>query len=133
MDSENAERIRPTTPVAEEEGGLVIRDRLLLYVRGLDIDAELSLELALEAARRARAVSDEKGMGSEAMDALWEILRERGLSPEQKNNGGPYLCSTPGLNRCSMIAEELDISPLRRLGRSLFKKAPPTRATSDCQ
>ena len=96
----------------------LVRDRVLLYVRGLDIKPETSLEVALEALRRSggREIAP-------AMEALREILSEKGLLPpafaEAPADEALVRCA-PELNRCSMIAEEMDTRLLRRLFRLLM-------------
>ncbi|MDR1045226.1 MAG: hypothetical protein LBP33_08935 [Candidatus Adiutrix sp.] len=126
---ENADD-QPTAAPAVARLDPLTRDRVLLYVRGLDISPELSLELALEATRHAAARPGGAASAAAAMDSLREILGERGLDPGRKNAGGPYLSSTPGLKRCSMVAGELDLSPLRRLLKGLFRRPGAARAAA---
>lgn len=113
------------------------RDRVLLYARGLDVDPVLSLELALESLRRSdprregppdpavgnmAEVRDKRGAAFEierAMGALYELLSEKGLTPGLTDSQGEPLRSVPAMNRRSMIAEEMDRSPLRRVLKKL--------------
>ena len=98
-----------------------VRDRVLLYVRGLDIAPEASLEVALEAMRRSGGRDVRR-----AMDSLREILAERELLPPALagfQGDEDRLKCVPEMNRCSMIAEEMDT----RLWRRLFRLLMPSR------
>ena len=98
-----------------------VRDRVLLYVRGLDIDPEVSLEVALETVRRSGG-----GDIRRAMESLREILAERELLPPAFDKfpaDEDRLKCVPEMNRCSMIAEEMDT----RLWRRLFRLLMPSR------
>ena len=91
-----------------------VRDRILLYARGLNLSPKESVELALESLKRCRS---EHPSYDEALVCLHEILAEKGreLIPGDE---APHLMSAPGMTRSSMLAEELDRTPWL----SIFKK-----------
>ncbi|MDR0882825.1 MAG: hypothetical protein LBP55_09865 [Candidatus Adiutrix sp.] len=96
------------------------RDRLLLYVRGMDVPPLLSLELALEGLRRASAGAEPLTITG-AMRELHSLLREKGLHTSWVEKYGPPPSSMPPFNRSSMVAEGLELSLTRRLGHWLAK------------
>ena len=78
-----------------ENKKLVARDRVLLYTRGMDMDLEDGVALALESMRRAGKEAEP----GKVMEELFGILQERQHSPViSKADGLPLTCS-PGLNR----------------------------------
>lgn len=83
-----------------------VMDRVLLYLRGMDIPPVRSLELALESFRRLEAASAPLDMPS-AMKELHALLRENNLHTGWSGRHEPPRPSMPPLNRCSMIAEEM--------------------------
>ena len=91
-----------------------VRDRILLYARGLNLSPKASVELALESLKRCE--SDHPSY-HEALACLHAILAEKGreLIPGDE---APHLVSAPGMTRSSMLAEELDRTPWL----SIFKK-----------
>ena len=91
-----------------------VRDRILLYARGLNLSPKESVELALESLKRCQ--SDHPSY-HEALVCLHGILAEKGrdLIP---GDDAPHLMSAPGMTRSSMLAEELDRTPWL----SIFKK-----------
>ncbi len=111
-------------PGDAESGAVRARDRILLYLRGLDLPPLLSLELALEALRRVEALGAAQDP-ARTMHELHDLLRERSLHPEL-TEAETRLSSTPPLNRRSMIAE--DGSLLRRLRRRPDRGTPPVGA-----
>jgi len=93
-------------------------DRVLLYVRGMDVDPLTGLEYALDSLRRADPQSGPAG----AMRALHDLLRENGLSAGLADADGQLLRSMPPMNRRPMVAEEMDRLPLLTFVRRLLGK-----------
>lgn len=96
----------PATPPLDERGQRA-RDRVLLFVRGMELPPLESVDLARESLNRS-------GTGvppAEAMRVLRELLAERGLAHSLLNSRGERQLSAPPMNRHSMIAEELDRKP----------------------
>ena len=91
-----------------------VRDRILLYARGLNLSPKESVELALESLKRCQS---EHPSYHEALVCLHGILAEKGrdLIP---GDDAPHLMSAPVMTRSSMLAEELDRTPWL----SIFKK-----------
>lgn len=86
-----------------------VMDRVLLYLRGMDIPPVQSLELALETFRRLAAEPGREPVSMpEAMKALHALLRESKLHSGWLGPGRPPRPSMPPLNRCSMIAEKME-------------------------
>ena len=117
-----------------DERGQRTRDRVLLYVRGMDIPPLRSLAFAAESlSRTGPAVSQ-----AEAMHSLREVLREEGRMEGRQygleDDEDGKLDSAPPINRRSMIAEKLDRKPwLTALARLFFGRpaisgdaTPPT-------
>ncbi len=107
---------------AEEEKRAKIRDRLLLFARGMDAEPLLSMEIATESMRRAQARSAAHNVPlspQAAMAELHGLLREKGITPQLANAEGQRLRSTPPMNRRPMVAEEMDRSLLRLLARKI--------------
>lgn len=104
-----------------ETKGVRADERAFSYILGLGLPPVPSLELALEALRRAGETAGPAPDCQAVMTEVRNLLRERGLDPEGRGgDGGPGLSSTPPLNRRAMIAEEMDLSFIRRLRRRLF-------------
>lgn len=83
---------------------LVARDRVLLYTRGMDIDPETGVALALESLHRAGAdAGPDKVMGE-----LFHILREKYHSRIMADDGKHPLASAPPLNRRAMVAKDME-------------------------
>ncbi len=83
----------------------VSRDRVLLYVRALDLPPFEALEIALESLKETGPSAP-----SDAMESLRSKLKERGMDPERLNGlGGAD--ATPRLERSVMVAEEMDRVP----------------------
>jgi hypothetical protein len=103
-------------------GHRAARDRVLLYIKGLDLPPAEGLSLA------ARSLEEAPLSPAGAMDALERLLREEGFSPDILDRGGRRISSFPPLNRTVMVAEEMDRLPwrtsfvrfLRRWRRELF-------------
>ena len=86
-----------------------LRDRVLLYLRGMDVPPLLALELALECLRRVEAGQEPREVGP-VMKELHALLRENKLHTGWIDRPGPPRGSMPALNRCSMIAEPMEFS-----------------------
>ena len=108
-----------------DERGQRSRDRVLLYLRGMDLPSLESVDLARESLSRSGPDADP----AEALRELRGLLAERGLAHSAQNSRGERLLSAPPMNRRPMIAEEL--TPRRRLaallGR-LKRRGHPTPA-----
>ena len=91
-----------------------VRDRVLLYARGLDLPPAESVEIALESLTRC---SSEHPSYAEALENLHLILAERGreLIPSDDK---PHLVCAPPMKRSTMLPEELDRTPWL----NIFKK-----------
>ena len=91
-----------------------VRDRILLYARGLNLPPKESVELALQSLTRCQSSHPDY---EEALSCLHAILAEKGrqLIPGDES---PHLESAPGMTRRTMLAEELDRTPWL----SIFKK-----------
>ncbi len=100
--------------IPRREMDLRVRDRILLYARGLDLDPKESVELALEALKRCQSPHPSY---AEAFTCLHAILAERGKELLQ-NGQIPQLQPVPDITRSSMLPEELDRTPWL----SIFKK-----------
>lgn len=100
-----------------------IRDRVLLYARGLDLEPVLAVQLALES---MRGTGLERGSYESEGPALPRVMNElrRLLDGQQRSlcvtdpRGAP-LASMPPLNRRPMLAEEMDRSLLKRTLKKL--------------
>lgn len=109
------------------------RDRVLLYLRGLDLPPFEDLDLAAASLRACgtREESAAEGPGSpspsEAMESLFALLEERRL---EELLGMRRIHSCPSLNRGVMVAEPMDRVPwktvfvrwMRRWRRELFAR-----------
>lgn len=110
-------------PAASSDDWRYSRDRVLLYVRALDLPPFRGLDLAVESLKSAGPAS-----ASEAMKKLRELLAENGLDRGILDEEGRHISSMPSLNRGVMVAEPLDRLPwksalgrfLRRWRRNLF-------------
>ena len=99
----------------------VAQDRVLLYLRTLEVPAHEALEFALEALRRAenrpcQTTPGDYPAARRAMHALRELLREQGLAPSvspprQPSGDGKTsfagVRAMPPLHRGSMVVEEI--------------------------
>ena len=92
-----------------------LRDRVLLYLRGMDVPPLFALELALECLRRTEAGSEALSVPA-VMRELHALLRENQFHTGWIDRQGPPRGSMPPFNRCSMVAEPMEISlwPRRR-------------------
>ncbi len=94
-----------------DEHALRVRDRVLLYVRGMTLPTPDTLEIAAEALRR----SAPDAPTDEVMATLRELRTERGALPIR-----PDTRNWPPIQRRSMIAGELDRAPwLTAAGKAL--------------
>ncbi|MCD8352134.1 MAG: hypothetical protein LUC93_16135 [Planctomycetaceae bacterium] len=90
------------TPVATGRKSFAARDRILLYLTGLDLGDLLSLELAGECLRRAGPDAD----AATAMAILHDMLRERGVGGHG-HTPSSRLHSYPGMNRKAMVSKKM--------------------------
>lgn len=136
-----------TPPLSVPPGRLVtpsVCSRVLLYTRGMDLDPLFGLELALQSLRRAdagggdrdaplppapdRPLSDGETDAAaraalvSAMGELHALLRENNIGLHITTPDGGELRSAPPMNRKPMIAEEMDITPIRTALKKLFRK-----------
>lgn len=97
--------------------------RVLACVQGMDLDPVLAAELGLETLKRAEksAGKDEESVLKTAMRELDALLAERGVAREPDVSRG-RLDSAPPMNRRNMLAEEMDITPLRSAIKRLFRR-----------
>ena len=109
-----ADAATPTNAPSDERGRRS-RDRVLLYLRGMDLSPLESVDLARESLSRSGPDADPAG----AMREVRDLLAERGLTHSAQNSRGERVLSAPPMNRRPMIAEEL--TPRRRL-TSLFDR-----------
>lgn len=90
-----------------DERGQRTRDRVLLYVRGMDIPPLRSLAFAAESLGRSGPTASQ----AEAMRSLREVLREEGRLEGRRygleDGEEGKLDSAPPMNRRPMIAEKL--------------------------
>lgn len=82
-------------------------DRVMLYIRALDIEPGRGLALA------ARTLEGGPASPSEAMDALVPLLEKEGLPAPSGSPESPRLASSPPVNRRSMKSAEMDRLPWR--------------------
>lgn len=101
------------TNAPPNERGQRSRDRVLLYLRGMDLPPLESVDLARESLSRSGPDADP----AKAMRELRGLLAERGLPHSAQNSRGERLLSAPPMNRHPMIAGEL--TPRRRLAALL--------------
>ena len=85
-----------------DEHAFRVRDRVLLYVRGMTMPTPETLEVAAQALREAK----EDASTAEAMDILRRLLTERGALPIKPDTRG-----WPLVVRRSMVADDLDRAP----------------------
>jgi hypothetical protein len=105
------------SPAEREALTTKLRDRVLLYVNGMDVPPILALELALTALRRAEA-GTEPLSAPVVMRELHALLKENQLHTGWVDRQGPPRGSMPPLNRCSMVPEPLEFLRLRRRRRT---------------
>ncbi len=110
------------TPVATGRPSFAARDRILLYLTGLDLGDLLTLELAGECLRRAGPDAD----AGAAMVILHDMLRERGVGGAG-HAASAKLHSYPAMNRKAMVSKKmagfsLTGSAIRLAARMLGKK-----------
>jgi hypothetical protein len=86
----------------------VARDRVLLYMRALDLPPFGGIELALESLKRSGPASV-----AESMRTLRELLHEQELDRGIVDEEGAFISSLPPLNRGTMVPRKFDRSPWR--------------------
>jgi hypothetical protein len=105
----NPEDARPAA------GRRLAGERVLLYVRALDMEPVRGLTLA------AKSLEGGPASPSEAMDALALLLEKEGLPAPSGRPEAPRLASSPPVNRRSMKSAEMDRLPWRTSIASYFK------------
>jgi len=95
---------------------LAARDRVLMYTRGMDIDPETGIALALESLHRAGKNADP----SKVMQELFDLLQEKEQSQFMAGAKGHLLACTPTMNRRSMVAKDMEQFSLMKTIRSWF-------------
>lgn len=85
----------------DERARILACNRVLLYARGLDLDANAGLELATESLRRSGGAADLQ----RTLEQMHVILHERGVEPFLSGKGGGRLASAPPISRKSMVSE----------------------------
>lgn len=122
--------------VKDREKAAKIRDRILLYARGLDIDPVLALDLALQSMRES---IHEQSMGpekdslrlAEAMAEFRRLLLAREQNSQVTNAAGLPLTSMPPINRCHMLPEDMNCFSVKRVFKkfgALFDSTPAKRS-----
>lgn len=84
----------------------VVRDRVLLYVRAMDLPPFEGLEIALESLKQANTYSIE-----EAMNSLAYTIEKRGLNKGVLDAQGEHIASIPSMNRGVMVSKNFDRTP----------------------
>ncbi|ADE57932.1 MULTISPECIES: hypothetical protein [Aminobacterium] len=105
------------------ESWQVVRDRILLYVRAMDLPPFKGLELALDALKQSEASSIE-----EAMDALESCIVKQKIDLGVRNAKGEHISSVPPMTRGTMVSKNFDRTPwltalnkfILRWARNLF-------------
>jgi len=121
------------TAASEERHWQVAQQRVLLYVRSLNLPAQKTLELALESLRRAKNESTHSSgadVAATTMRALHELMAEQGIQPLERclRQGADSasraleITSMPPLNRESMVPEVIDRQPWFSFISSGFKR-----------
>jgi hypothetical protein len=83
---------------------MAARDRLLLYTRGMDIDPEGGLALALESLRRAGPDAEPE----KAMRELFALIQESGHSPLMPGENDQPLVSAPPMSRVTLLPRDME-------------------------
>ena len=83
---------------------MATRDRVLLYTRGMDIDPEGGLALALESLRR----SGHDATPEKAMRELFALIQESGYSPLVPGENNAPLVSSPPMSRVTLLPKDME-------------------------
>ncbi|SBV95672.1 hypothetical protein KL86DPRO_10910 [uncultured delta proteobacterium] len=110
---------------------LVARDRVLLYTRGMDIEPEDGVALALESMRRAG-----RGAGPDkVMAELFGLLRENGGPPAVAGGESLPLVCAPPLNRRTVLPKDMEplslTTAIIKWCRTVFTRTAKKDATKD--
>ena len=102
--------------ISYQDKDMQVRDRVLLYARGLDLPPAKSVELALQS---LKACQSEHPSYAEALENLHLLLTEKNckLSPGDEE---PHLVSAPRMKRSTMLPEELDRTPWESILKKTF-------------
>lgn len=111
--------------------GIVARDRVLLYTRGMDIEPEEGVGLALESLRRAG-----RGAGPDkVMEELFGLLRENGGPPVVTGSEAAPLVCAPPMNRKTVLPKDMEplslTAAIIKWCRAVFRRMPKKDATKD--
>lgn len=112
--------------------GQIASDRLLLYLRCLNFPEVQALGLTLRAlmeAQRNTAPGRQNNRVTEAMQALFDLLRDESAAAHNRFANAPPAASQPPVHRRHMVSEKL--SPTKTMGgpsaarrTSIFTKRP---------
>lgn len=110
---------------------LAARDRVLLYTRGMDIEPEDGVGLALESLHRA---GHDAGP-DKVMKELFGLLRENGGHPAVAENESAPLVCTPPMNRRTVLPKDMEplslTAAIIKWCRAVFRRMPKKDATKD--
>lgn len=90
-----------TTGDASERMRIHACNRILLYARGLELDARAGLHLAMQSLRRAGDAADLEAI----LDHMHAILAEKGIERSLSGPDGAPLASFPPIRRTSMVSD----------------------------
>ena len=110
-------------PSSAGSRGYAGRDRVLLYTRGMDLNSEESVALALESIREA----GQDAGPAEVMDSMFAILREHGHSPLLRDAEGSLITCTPPMNRRTVVATDMEQFSLTAVIGKLLESLVPRR------
>lgn len=106
----------------EESAWQLARDRVLLYLRALNLPPFRAMELGLEALKRTGPAGIPV-----AVSTLRTLLKEEGLDKGVVTEEGEYISSIPPMNRGVMIPEDLTASQPTQPSASPWKRAAKIR------
>lgn len=118
-----------TTDDASERMRIHACNRILLYARGLELDARAGLHLATQSLQRAGDATDLETI----LEHMHAILAERGIEHSLSGPDGAPLASFPPIRRTSMVSDCDDCLSflgwlwlgLVRICRLAFSRIPP--------
>ena len=104
------------------------RDRVLLYTRGMNIDPEGGLTLALESLRRAGS----QATPDSAMRELFALVEEQDHSILMPGTDDASLTSAPPINRTVLLPEDMEpLSLSVALIKWLRNRFPPKQGREE--
>jgi hypothetical protein len=132
--TDNTPNPYPSMPDMES---LLARDRVLLYIRGMDLNTVHSAELALKSLRRAGSTiplakdgtpvpeAERQSPTVEVMDSLYTIMRDMAVPLYITDEHGKKLTCAPPMNRRAVIAQPMNtlrlLPQFKRLATVLAK------------